>query len=877
MKSQVPVSRHLFDSPNRIQAFKELLRQNQKNLALRFETGTPVLELIAARADFIDELLVGCWKNFLSPAEKRLALIAAGGYGRRELHPYSDVDILVLLDSQNPKIYQNALQQFFTFLWDIGLKIGQSVSTIDECLEQAEQDQSSMTRLMETRLIDGSQSLFQEMKDKTAPDQIWPSDKFFQAKIAEQQARYKRYDDTVYKLEPNVKEGPGGLRDIQLIAWVIKRHYNSPTLYELVKHGCLTESEYAEFMEAQKYLWRVRFALHTLTQRAEERLLFDHQVDMATLLGYAETQENKAVENFMQQYYRTVARVERLNEMLLQLFSEVFLRAHENCETAPIRHDFQSVGDYLEVTHENVFTENPLALFEIFLLLQQQPELKGVRASTIRLIRQCLPLIDDHFRNDKQANRLFMEILKQPRGVFQQLRRMHRYGVLAAYFTDFGQIVGRMQYDLYHVYTVDEHTLFLVRNLTRFALQRHNHELPFCNKIFMLIPKPELLYLAGLLHDIGKGRGGDHSKIGEQIARTFCERHELTETDTRLVTWLVRNHLIMSKTSQRKDIQDPDIVHEFALKVGNHEYLNYLYLLTVADIRATNPALWNSWIDSLLNELYLGTHRAFRRGLHNPVEQQERIKESQQEARNRLSELGLPEKDIKRVWRSISENYFQRYSAEDSVWHTIAIASCKLSDLPLVLLRPQSQRGTAEVFLYTKDRDYIFSQSTAILDQLGLTILDARIITSNDGYVLNSYQVLEQSGEPLRDLHRGQEICIKVRDTMKNSTSWVTNVVRKPHRTTKHFPIPTQVQYHEDPQNRYSILELVATDQPGLLSKVGQAFDQVGIRLYQAKITTIGSRAEDLFYITDKQNKPLESKQLKEILREVVIETVGKT
>lgn len=872
-----PIDSELIVSTNRIAGFKGLLHQYQKGLADDFRAGAPVLNLIASRTDFVDALLTRCWEYFTDPYQNRLALIAAGGYGRRELHPHSDIDIVVLLDTKNRSTYRNALESFFTFLWDIGLKPGHSVCTIDECVEQAENDQSSMTRLMESRLIAGASDLFDEVKSKIAPDRIWPSDKFFRAKMEEQAARYKKFDDTAYKLEPNVKEGPGGLRDIQVIAWTIKRHYNSPTLYELVKYHCLTQTEYDEFMEAQVFLWRVRYALHIITDRAEDRLVFDHQIAVAEVLGYHDTKENKAVENFMQQYYRTVTRVERLNEMLLQLFSEDFLKERENCQTKAIDRQFQSKCDFLEVRHENVFSENPLALLEIFLVLQLNPKLKGVHASTIRVIRQNLGLIDEKFRSNKKANVLFMEILRQPGGVTHQLRRMNRYGVLAAYLPEFAQVVGRMQYDLFHVYTVDEHSLFVVRNLRRFALQKHHKELPFCNDVFLLIPKPELLYLAGLLHDIGKGRGGDHSNIGEDIASTFCKQHGLNETDTRMVTWLVRHHLIMSMTAQRKDIQSPDIIHEFASHVGNQETLNYLYLLTVADIRATNPTLWNSWIDSLLKELYMETHRAFRRGLDNPIEHREKIKAAQEQARKLLSQLGLPKEDAKNVWRTISEDYFLRYSVDESAWHTIAISACKPADLPLALLRPQSQHGTAEVFLYTKNRDFIFSTSTGVLDRLGLTILNARIITTHNGYVLNSYQILEQSGDAIQELHREHRICVKLREAMKNPGPCAVSGDRNGSRTLKHFTVKPQVIYHDDPQNRYTILELLATDRPGLLMQVGQAFDQTSIRLHQAKITTIGSRAEDLFYVTDKNDRPLVSEGIKGKLKKAVIDMVGNT
>jgi len=858
-----------------IQNFKQLIQENSRALINRFDASTPVLELISARADFIDRLLGECWKRFLGAYDHRLALVATGGYGRRELHPHSDIDLLVLLDDAGPEPYREALERFFTFLWDIGLKPGQNVQTVSECAELARDDQTVTTTLMDSRLVAGSEPLFADMKAQTGPDRIWPSPAFFVAKMEEQQQRYEKYHDTAYNLEPNLKEGPGGLRDIQVIGWVIKRHFNARTLYELVKQECLTEPEYVELMSAQKFLWKVRFALHALTGRAEDRLLFDHQEAIARHFGFEDTDQSRAVEQFMQHYYRTVMGLQRLNDMLMQLFREVMLREHEDCEVVSINLRFQSLCGFIEVTHENVFKEHPLALLEIFLLLQKISSLKGIRAATIRLIRQSLDRIDDRFRSDKKASALFMEILRQRRGITHQLRWMNRYGVLAAYLPDFAHIVGRMQYDLFHVYTVDEHTLILIRNLRRFALHRHNDELPFCNTVFLLIPKPELLYLAGLFHDIAKGKGGNHSALGEPICEAFCRQHDLNEHDTRLVKWLVRHHLIMSMTAQRKDIADPEVVHNFASMVGSLEYLNYLYLLTVADIRATNPSMWNNWKDTLLRDLYIATHRALHCGLENPLDQQDTIEASQREARALLQRLGLNDGAIDTVWNTFSDEYFRRYSPDECAWHTIAIASSQAQELPLVLLRPQNQRGCAELFLYAKDEDHLFSHSTAVLDQLGLTIVDARIITSNDGYVLNSYLVLEQSGESIKDLYREQQISTKVRAGLLDPTVASPSLRRREGRQALHFPIKTRVTYHSGSQNRYTVLELIATDRPGLLSKVGQAFKQLNIRLHNAKITTIGARAEDMFYITDRQNQPLACEQLRERLRQAIIQSVG--
>lgn len=866
------------DWKNRVEAVNRELRDC-------FGAGLPVAELLRRRASFVDELLVAQWTRTLGPYANRLALIAAGGYGRTELSLYSDIDLLVLLDCDahtadveclNHLPYQGGLTEFSNFLWDIGLKPGLSVRTLDECIAQALADQTTITNLLESRLLAGSQHLFRELSERIAPEQMWGSREYFEAKLAEQRQRYAKYHDTAYNLEPNVKEGPGGLRDIQMIGWIIKRHYASQDLRDLIVHGWLTESEFGELLEAQEFLWQIRFALHALTGKCEDRLLFDHQKDLARQFGYAGHDINECVEHFMQRYFRTVMGVERLNEMLLQLFKEVVLHGTEDFLILPINRYFQSVNNYIEAVHPDVFMEEPLALLQIFLVMQQNTTLLGVRASSIRLIRQHLHLIDNAFRESPRACHLFMEILRQPRGITSQLRRMNRYGVLAAYLPAFGSVVGRMQYDLFHVYTVDEHTLFVVRNLRRFSVEKHRAEHPLCNELWELIEKPELLYIAALMHDIAKGSGHDHSVVGEQIAEDFCGKHGVGRRDTALVCWLVRNHLLMSLTAQRKDISDPRVIHEFAELVQDQSTLNHLFLLTVADIRATNPNLWNAWRDALLRDLFGSTRWALRRGLDNPLERAEKVSGIMLEARDLLGELGLDTTTTDRVWRDLGEDYFQRYMPEEIAWHTIAIASCSDDDLPLVLLRPMSQRGSPEIFLYAKNQDFIFPHSTAVLDQLGLTIFDAKIITARNGYVLNSYHVLEQSGRPIRDQLRQIDVCNKLRRCLVSPSSEPLEVQRLEPRHTKHFRVPTQIVFKDDPDGRYTIIELVATDRPGLLSKVGQAFNRFGIRLHNAKISTIGVYAEDIFYITDLHNRPLHAEKLRDALRRAIVELVGK-
>ena len=871
------IEKSIFAQTDSLQQFKLLLKQKDSELRLKFNPHKSVAKLLKDKSDFIDKILGCCWGHFLGEYASQLALCAVGGYGRRELFPYSDIDLLVILDSEDTGPYQEALANFFTFLWDIGLKPGQSVRTIKQCVEAALSDQTIITSLMENRLLTGNVLLHKALNNQITPDKIWSSDKFFAAKMEEQRQRYAKFHDTAYNLEPNIKEGPGGLRDRQVIAWVFKRHYNSSTLKELIKYGFLPESEYLELVAALEVLWRIRYALHLLTNRCEDRLIFDYQRDLARQFGFSAEQQkyNQDVEQFMQYYFKTVLGLERLNEMLLQLFNERFVSEDVVQKSIPLNEKFVVINGYLEAIHDDIFEQHPLALLEIFLVLEQNSSIKGVRATTIRLIRKNLHLIDDAFRTNKAANRLFIESFRQPRGITDQLRRMNRYGVLAAYIPCFGNIVARMQYDLFHIYTVDEHTLFVIRNLRRFALENHFEELPFCNDIFQLISKPEVLYLAGLFHDIAKGRNGDHSVIGEEFAREFCVQHELSPHDTNLICWLVRNHLVMSMTAQRKDISDPDVIHQFALTVGSIEYLNYLYLLTVADIRATNPELWNAWKDALLKELYSVTHSALHRGLQNPVALADRLIENKKEAKDELIKLGISEPVILRSWQHTEDDYFLRYSADEIAWHTIAIASSKEDDLPLVLLRPQTQRGSAEVFVYTKNEEAIFSLSTATLDQLGLTILDARIMTTTDDYVLNSFLVLEQSGDPINELFREVHICNLLRNNLLHRQVKKHKNIHRQSRQAKHFPIPTSIQFHADPLNRHTIIELITTDHAGLLSKIGRAFIKKDIHLHSAKITTIGSRAEDMFYITDNQSRPITDVLRQEQIREEIMKNLG--
>ncbi|MDD5633482.1 MAG: [protein-PII] uridylyltransferase, partial [Methylococcales bacterium] len=764
--------------------------------------------------------------------------------------------------------------------WDIGLKPGLSVRTIDETVTAAKENQTIMTNIMENRLIAGCPDLYKKLLDDIGPDEIWPSRQFFAAKMAEQAQRHEKYHDTAYNLEPNIKEGPGGLRDFQVINWVFKRHYNSATLRELIKNGFLTEPEYNQLFSARQVLWRIRYALHVLNNRSEDRLIFEYQRDLATQFGFFNKSEhfNQDVELFMQFYFKTILDIQRFNEILLQLFNERVVIGKSKSEPKPLGEYFIVVNNYLEAKDETVFERQPILLLEIFLILEKNNDLKGVGATTIRLIRNNLHLIDNAFRQDKTANNLFVEIFRQPQGITTQLKRMSRYGVLAAYLPHFANIMARMQYDLFHIYTVDAHTLFVIRNLRRFAIDKHRNELPFCNELFLFIRKPETLYISALFHDIAKGQEGDHSTIGEEMVEAFCLQHDFTPYDRRLVSWLVCNHLLMSTTAQRKDIHDPDVILEFAHKVGSIEYLNHLYLLTVADIRATNPKLWNSWKDSLIKELYSAARSVLRRGLQQPLAMDSRIMENKKEALDELLGLGFQKSDLEKIWQDISGDYFLRYTVDEIVWHTYAIATAKETDLPLVLFRSQTRLGNAEIFIYAKKRDTLFSISTATLDQIGLSILDARIMTTNHDYAFdtfNIFQVLEQSGQPVNDAYRIDHICNTLRNNLLHQEIKEHINLQRISRQAKYFPIPTDIQFHSDSVNDQTILELITTDRQGLLAQIGKVFNQQKIKLHNAKITTIGSRVEDVFYITDSSFRPLSDPIKQEQLRKELLNVLS--
>lgn len=861
-----------------IAAFKKAIRGAGEVLDQRFLKGRDIRRLIEDRAWFVDQILMEAWKRFEWSGKGAIALLAVGGYGRGELHPYSDIDLLILLGSDEHEYYRESIEGFLTLLWDIGLEVGQSVRSIEECESEARADLTVVTNLMECRTLSGPDSLRQQMLEVTSVHRMWPSRTFYVGKRDEQLRRHAKYNDTEYNLEPNVKGSPGGLRDIQTILWIARRHFGTLNLHALVSEGFLIESEHALLVSAQDFLWRVRYALHMLAGRAEDRLLFNHQRQVAELLGYHEEDPKRSIERFMQKYYRVVMSVTELNELINQHLEDVILHAGEERDVQPINSRFQLRDGYIEAIHDKVFKRTPFAIMEVFVLMAQSPEIKGVRADTIRLLRDHRHLIDDEFRQDIRNTSLFIELFKSSQGIHRNLRRMNRYGILGRYLPEFGHIIGQMQHDLYHIYTVDAHTLNLIKHLRKLRRPELAEKFPLASELIDQLPKPELVYLAGLYHDIGKGRGGDHSEIGAIDAEAFCARHQLPPWDSKLIVWLVRNHLIMSTTAQRKDLSDPQVITDFAHEVGDQTHLDYLYVLTVADINATNPTLWNSWRASLLRQLYASTKRALSRGLENPLHREEQIRQTQASALELLAR-GINPDQAEQLWAQLGDDYFLRHTPGDVAWHTEAILKHPSDGDPLVLIRETTQRnfeGASQIFIYAPDQHDFFAVTVAAMSQLNLSIHDARILTSTSQFTLDTYIVLDADGGSLEATPgRIEQVRQGLIEALRNPDEYPTIIQRRVPRQLKHFAFPPQVTLHNDPQRHVSVLEVIAPDRPGLLAKIGRIFLEFDISLQNAKIATLGERVEDVFFITDANNQPLSDPQLCARLQEAIVKLLS--
>lgn len=859
----------LINSIDNIAAYKTIVTNSYEWLESELGRGE-VTGLVLGRATLVDALLRHIWQLMNLHNESHLALVAVGGYGRGQLQPYSDIDLLVLSKKSLSKKQQEHISQFITLLWDIGLDVGQSVRTIKETFQLAKQDVTIATNLVEARLLIGCQATFEGLQDKLSSRSYWSSKDFFLAKYQEQKQRHRKFKDTSYNLEPNVKESPGCLRDIQSIGWVAKKHFNAMAGTELVEHGYFNQQEFDELTECRENLWRIRFALHIVAGRSENRLLFDYQTDVATRLGYG-VEGKDSVERMMKSFFRVVRRISELNKMLMQRFSQDVLNLKVVQQTK-INIDFELLDGYIAPTHENVFA-SPEAILQFLLLIADTPEVKDLHSSCLRQLRLARRKFRKQYYVERVACReLFLQLAKHPSFFALGWDIMHKHGILQAYISQWDQIVGMMQFDLFHAYTVDEHTHRLVKNIYQYS-QPDNKEFPRCGNIVKNLDKPELLYIAAIYHDIGKGRNGDHSKLGAIDVEEFCRRHGINSTDTELIRWLVESHLLMSVIAQRRDIYDPAVINEFAQSVRTHSNLNHLYVLTLADIRATNDNLWNDWKATLLRELYSLTQKALDNGLECKVALQDRISEHKSKAMASMLENGMNETQILQLWQRLSDDYFARFKPAQIAWHAnlILAAHPMTDDFLQVGTSADTSKAGAELIVYGKDRAMMFAQIASVLDSRNCSIHDAQIMRTQDGFIFDSFTIFEHNGDRIVSESRLDSLREAV-ETQLNKPGEEHINRRKMSRRMKQLDVKTKVRFYPS-QTNATMVELEALDAPGLLANISEQFIALNFKLHQAKISTIGERAEDLFIVSNEYDLPLtqaEQVQLKQRLSEAL-------
>ena len=848
----------------RLESCRARIREHEEQVRdefLRSRENTP--ELLKRRARQLDELLCMVWRLHAGPALSGAALLAVGGYGREEMYPASDVDVLVLMPQGYSRSARNEVGAFLAFLWDVGLKPGHGTRTVAESRDQARADVTIMTALLEARLLTGSDRLFGQLGKAINARGVWSSTQFYRAKVGEQEQRNAEYGDTASNLEPDVKNGPGGLRDLHTVQWILKRRFGSTALETLVERGLISAEKLDGLRRARDFLSQVRFALHLNSGRMEDRLLFEHQKQLAGNFGYHDQTGNRAVEQFMQRYYRTTRSVSLFNEIVLRRLGDVIGRRRTVERRVNAR--FLLRNGYLDSKRSNLLEVSPRAVLEPFLLLQKHAEIRGFSAPLVERLMEAAPTIDNRFRKDPKNRHTFMQVLSAPADASSQLEAMNRYGVLGAYIPQFGLITGRMQYDLFHSYTVDVHILRVVRNLRRFGLPEGRKSDAALREIMDRIENPAVLYIAGLFHDIAKGRGGDHSELGAGDAEQFCADHGLSPRESALAAWLVRHHLDLSMTAQKKDVYDPAVIRDFARLVGDQVHLDHLYLLTVADVRGTNPGLWTAWKARAFEDLYRQTERALRMNIEHPRGTGELLKEREHAALTQLRGRGLEEEGIRAIWSGFAEDYFWLFRDDEIVWHTTALREGPSGGF-LVASRTHTADGNTAILVHGPSAVRRFFITCSVLDAKGINILDARILPSGGRRSLAQYLVVQRDGAPLHDADQLEVICDSLREALARGDLPSRHASRKLPRRLRAFDVGVQVSFRADPRGRHTVMELVTTDRPGLLGLVGGILTRQEIAVRTAKIATIGERAEDVFHLADAGRKPLSAKRREKLL-----------
>ncbi len=850
-------------------ALRQVLGDSERALAAAFHAGVDVVDLVRLHARAVEAVVVHAWRSCVGEAPE-CSLLAVGGFGRGVLFPHSDVDLLALGEHSALGRQARALEAFFACLWDVGLKPGHAVRTLDDCRELAKRDVTVYTSLLDARLLAGEARIADALAALVVDSSVWSTRAFLEAKRGEQAARHARYNDTAYNLEPNLKDGPGGLRTLDLMRWLGRRIADAGDYDAMVARGLLDRSESAALERAQATLWRCRYALHLAAGRPEERLLFDYQRRLAGEFGYVdEHATNLAVEQFMQAYYRAATIAERLGVQFLE-------RCAEWLEPLPdaareLDRDFMALGPRIEPREADLFLRRPCAMIEVFTLQLDHPELRGLSAQTMRLLQQALAHCGDGFAADARVLAAFLSLLRHGAPAVEVLARMNRHGVLAAVLPAFRRVVGRMQYDLFHVYTVDEHTLRVLRNVARFADAGAREAFPLAAETFAALDKPELLLLAALFHDIAKGRGGDHSVLGEEEAREFCARMGLAEADIDLVAWLVRWHLLMSVTAQRQDITDPDIVHRFAVQVGDRDRLDHLYLLTIADIAGTNPKLWNEWKARLLADLHMAARYALRAGLGRPLHADERAADCRRRTLELLLESGLSQQRSTALLDRFPPAGFLRHRPAQLCWQARAIVQAGDAAV-VVAINAQSARGGSELFVCAPDREGLFAAITATLDRAGLGVVDARLLVGPGDRVFDTFGLLDSTSGSALPVGRARELEARLLRVLDAPDLDARVARRSLPRRLRHFQRAPQIEF--DDVEGATQLALVCSDRPGLLAEVAQALREVHVRVHDARIATFGERVEDFFLLADASGSVL-AEATRAALRARLLERLG--
>src|SRR5713226_6935905 len=797
------------------------VQAERTTLQAEFQRAADGARVVREHRRLVDRVLKDMWSRLRLPAP--LALLAVGGYGRGELYPHSDIDVLVLLQDSASAGPAAKIEELVGRVWDTGLELAHSVRTVAECAEEATKDVTVMTSLLEGRLLTGNRALFARF-DRARRDCL-DGQVFFKAKRLEQEQRHTKFQDSPYSLEPNLKEAPGGLRDLQVILWISRACGFGNSWAELAKRGLITAEESRQAQRHYKLLQDLRVRLHYAAGRREDRLLFDYQESLARGLGYSATAHHRAGEQLMQAYFRTAKAVTQLNTILLQnLGTQIF--PVRNSDTQAINQRFRRVGELLDACAPDLFEREPPAILESFLIMQRHPELKGMTAQTLRGLWRARARIGAAFRRDPRNRATFLALLQQPRGIVHELRRMNQYDILGRYLPAFRLIV--------------------VRNLRRFTMLEFAHEYPLCSRLIAGLERHWLLYIAAIFHDIAKGRGGDHSQLGRLEARRFCRAHGLQPEDAKLVEFLVEHHLTMSSVAQKQDLSDPEVVRRFAGTVGTERRLVALYLFTVADIRGTSPKVWNAWKGKLLEDLFRATQYLLKGG---KIEADQYIQSKQDEAKRLLRLYGLSDTVQDPLWRHLDVPYFLRHDPQEIAWHTRLLHYRSDADRPVVKARLSPAGEGLQIMIYVRDQPELFARICGYFGSIGFSIVDAKIYTTRHGYALDTFQVMDLGSVA----HSGDVIS----QIEKELADWLVKQVPLPKpvqgrvsRRVNHSPITPEVRIVPDEKGQYHSLSVTAGDRPGLLYAIALVLSRYGVDLHTAKIGTLGERAEDVFVVS---------------------------